>query len=143
MTKFRQLASVSCHVALVRRKGAGENVASVVVADEIERVAGSRVERGADRALARRADRPGRQAGLAIGVIRRSQGQLALSDGAGGLVVQAGRINHRRVALKRHPRFQASRKHSRNQRPFVGVGSLLLDHRGEGDSLVQPGGRLL
>src|SRR5579863_10249093 len=53
-----QFTAVACHVAFVLGQRGGEDMAAVVVAHKVERVARGGVERGADRGLARRADGP-------------------------------------------------------------------------------------
>ena len=64
------------HVAIVLGQRRGEGVAALAVGDEIERALARRVDRGQDRRAARIADRPGRQAGHDIGVVRRVRLQV-------------------------------------------------------------------
>jgi len=119
------------------RKRSREDVPSVMVADEIEKVSSAWVERGTDRGFAGAGDRSRRQTGVTVRVVRRIEFQVALQDGADGAMIQPRRIDHRGIALQRHSFFQALGEHSRNHRPLMGRRGLLLDQRGERDDLVQ------
>ena len=69
--RCRQFVLIECHVVLVFSKGFGKDVATVIVAHEIEFVTISRVEGGPKRAFSGVRNRPGWQADVAIGIERR------------------------------------------------------------------------
>ena len=119
------------------RKRSREDVPAVVVADKIEKIFLARVERGADRGFAGAGDRPRRQAGITVRVVRRIEFQVALLDGTDGASMQSRRIDDRGVALQRNSFFQTPGEHTRNHRPLARRWSLLLHQRGERDDGVQ------
>lgn len=124
--------AVSCHVALVLRKRRREDVSAMIVADEVERTARPRVERGAQRGFARRADGPGGQARVAVSVIGRVKLKFLLGDGAGGgVVIETRGVDHRGVTLERHPRGEAAQEYAGDHRPLFRLRRLLLDQRGQ------------
>src|SRR5579885_720329 len=61
-------------------EGAGEDVAAVAAGDEVQRVAGRRVDDRLERGLARIADRPRWQARLAVGVVRRGHVEVLRAE---------------------------------------------------------------
>src|SRR6185312_8938060 len=67
-------------IALVLRNIIGEDMAAAARGDKIDVVAFFRMQHGGNGILAGIADRPRRQAGKLIGVVRRGAVQLALAD---------------------------------------------------------------
>ena len=81
------------HVAVVLLERARELVRAVVAADEVQIVGVGRMDRRLERRAAGRRDRSGRQARIAIGVVRRVERQIVLVEVA---VVAAGLDERRR-----------------------------------------------
>jgi len=119
------------------RKRSREDMAAVIVADEIEKIPLARVERGADRGFARTRDRSRRQAGITVGVVGRIEFQVALLDGTDGTIMQSRRVHDRGIALQRDSFFQPLGKYTCNHRPLARRRSLLLNQRGERNDLVK------
>src|SRR5215467_13939275 len=69
-------------VLVVLVEGLGEDVAAAAVGDEIEVLAGDRVQYGLERGLARIGDRARRQAGVRIGIVGARRLQVGVAQRA-------------------------------------------------------------
>ena len=86
---------VLLHVAVVLLERARELVRAVVAADEVQVVDVGRLRGRLERRAAGRGDRPGRQARIAIGVVRRIERQI--------VAAQVAVVTCRRAAARRSP----------------------------------------
>jgi len=132
---------ISSHVPLMVCKRSGENVAAVIVADEIQKIGPGRVECGKDGCGARIGDGPRRQSRIPVGVVRRIGLQIALKNRTDGAPGQARGIDHSGITLQRHSFGQPLGEHTGHEWAFIGGGRFFLHQRGECDYIVEfPGG---
>ena len=116
----------------VRRGEAGGVV--LVVRDEVEPVAVRRVERGLDRLLARRPDRPGRQPGVLVGVVRR--GVRPLRRSGPHIAGTLAHVGNGRVQLQRHVLLHPVVEHPRDLRIVLRLVRLVLEDARHGQDLL-------
>ena len=117
-------------------KGSGKNVAAAVVADEVEETQGCGFERGPDRGFAGAGNRPGRQARVPIGIVRRIKLQIVFGDGPDGTMIQPRGVNHRGVALQSHSFREPIYEDTGHDGTLAGHRGFFLDQRGERDHVV-------
>jgi len=110
-------------------------VRPVVAAHEIQRIGDGGVRGGLERFLAGRRNRPRRQAGVAVGVVRRIDHQIVVPQIA---VVPAGqlqRVDDRRIALETHAYHEAVGVDRGDEGALIGTRGFLLHDRRERDQL--------
>ena len=131
-------------VRLVLGERVGEGVGPVAAGDEEEERHVGGGERGAQRGLAGRGDRGGRQAGCGVGVPGGGRGEVfagqfglppAVQRDSGG--VAGDGVLHGRVDLERHTQLDAVPEHGGDDRSLLVDDGFALDDRGDREHLVQ------
>ncbi len=118
-------------------EGGGEGVRSVVSRNEIEIVRRGGRSGGMKRRHTGIRDRSGREAGNAIGVVRRFDLQVGLPDIALPPAGELERVDHRRIGAEEHVFAIAVEVDRGDHRPLLRQARLRLDDGGERDGLVQ------
>ena len=111
----------------------------VVVADEVEILALRRLQRGHQRIVPGISDRPGRQAGVAVSIVRRVAGQIRLMDGAAVAILHQRGVNHRGIGAQRHVTRQAVVIDAGHQWPLLARGGFFFHDGSHGDRAMRVG----
>src|SRR6266850_5172894 len=115
----RQKTAIAIYVLIVLLQCRTEEMSSLRVCDEVEKLGVSRCNGGTQGNLARISDGAGRQSAMHISIVGRVLVQIVAIQGAIVAALLFERVNYRRIALQQHAFAQAVLKHAGHKRPFI------------------------